>query len=420
MLRERSVLAALSVFHERTGDVFRIGLPGFRPVLLVGPEAARFVLVAGRDDFRWRTEGDPVTRLLRQGVLVVDGDPHDRLRQQMTPALHRQMLNSYAGAMLRCTDQILDTWQDGQTRDMLVEMRKIALLILTETLFRVDFTPELTRLWNTILGTIKYISPGLWILWRRIPRPGYEAALQAMDAYLYRIIRERRTQEAQQPSDNADLLGLLLSAGLDDDLIRDQLLTMLIAGHDTSTALLAWALYLLGRHPAAMDTLRAEVDDVIGSSTPGIEHVGHLRYTGNVIDEALRLYPPIHLGSRTAAVDIDYNGYRIPAGTRVIYSIYLTQRHKGYWENPAAFAPERFDQAKRPEPYTFLPFGGGPRNCIGAQFGQVESKLVLARIFQRFTLTLTGTPVHAHMGATLEPRPGVLMQLRRRAATPAP
>jgi cytochrome P450 len=203
---------------------------------------------------------------------------------------------------------------------------------------------------------------------------------------------------------------------MDDHLIRDQLLTMLIAGHDTSTALLSWALYLLGKHPAVMEKARAEVDSVLGDEIPTLEQVAGLRYLDQIVDETMRLYPPIHLGSRVAAIDLDFQGYTIPAGTRIMYSIFLTQRMPQYWDNPDAFKPERFEaEAKRAQtPYAFLPFGGGPRNCIGAAFAQVEAKVVLARLLQHYHLTLTPKRVRMFMGATLEPRPGVWMTVQRR------
>jgi cytochrome P450 len=211
------------------------------------------------------------------------------------------------------------------------------------------------------------------------------------------------------------LLGALISAGLDDDLIRDQMLTMLIAGHDTSTASLAWTLYLLGAHPQAMARARDEVDAIIGDAVPTPELTLQCKYLDMVIKEALRLYPPIHLGSRIAAVDVVFNGYSIPAGTRVLYSIYLTQRDPRHWQEPAQFNPLRFaPDAPARLPYTYLPFGGGPRNCIGYAFAEVELRIVLARLLQRYNLTLTQPNVRVYMGATLEPRPGVMMQARRR------
>lgn len=414
MLREGHPYAAVEVFHRALGDVFRITLPGFQPVFMAGPEAARFVLVEARDQLRWRNEADPVTGLLRRGVLVVDGEEHDHVRGIMTPALHRHRLEGYAGVMLRRADQVMAGWPDGGTVDMLVEMRKITLLVLMDALFDVDFTPEMDRLWGDVLAAIKYVSPGLWMIWRGVPRPQFAGSIERLDAYLYRIIAERRAK-LEQGGEGDDLLSTLIQAGLDDDRVRDQVLTMLIAGHDTNTALLAWSLYLLGSHPESLERASAEVRETLGDGPPTLECINQLDYVTSVLKEALRLYPPIHLGSRIAATDLEYDGYRIPAGERVVYSIYLTQRDPRHWDDPDAFIPERHVSGQRQAPYTWLPFGGGPRNCIGAGFGMMEGKFVLARVLQTHDVALTGQGIRPRMAATLEPRPGVEMRVSRRA-----
>lgn len=415
IVRERSVLTALEAIHQGLGDIFQLPLPGFQSVMLVGPEANRLVLVEEREQLLWRSEGDPVTNLLRHGVLVVDGEAHDSLRRMMNPALHRKMITGYVDTMWQATDQISDQWADGATLDMLAEMRKIALLILTDTLFRADFTPHIQPLWHSILRTIQYISPGPWLVWPGVPRPGYQRALQQMDQYLFELIAQRRANLGEPD----DLLGGLIAAGLSDDLIRDQLLTMFIAGHDTSTALLAWALYLLAKHPEAQARARAEVDQVLGGRQPTLEDSSQLQYLDQVAKETLRLYPPIHLGSRIAAQEIEFQGYRIPAGTRVLYSIFLSQRHPDYWPDAHRFDPGRFapEVARQRPPYVYLPFGGGARNCIGAAFAQVEAKIVLARLLQNYELVLADEHVRMRMGATLEPHPGVRLVVRRRLSS---
>jgi cytochrome P450 len=412
LLSERHPLAALQVFHLEMGDIFRINLPGFTPVVMVGPQAARFVLVQARSELRWRTETDPVTNLLRHGVLVEDDQVHDDLRHALNPALHRRVLGEYVAEMWRSAAQVTTGWEQDSVVDMLVEMRKIALLSLMHTLYRVDFTPQLRSLWDAVLGCIRYISPGIWMVWRGAPRPGYQRSIQAMDRYLYQVIAERRRLMDGIADPPTDMLGLLIYSGMEDDLIRDQLLTMLIAGHDTVTALMAWALHLLGEHPEALNQAQAEVDACLDSGQPPhIEQVNQLEYLGQVIKEALRLYPPIHLGSRQAAIDLDYQGYRIPRGERVIYSIYLTQRHPEYWPDPNRFDPQRHAAGSRAEPYTWLAFGGGPRNCIGAAYGQIEAKVVLAHVLHRFHLEPTRQRVIPYMGATLEPHPGVMFKV---------
>lgn len=398
-LRERSPLGPLQVMAEQVGRFFQIPLPGFRPYVVFGPEAARQVLVTERNKLLWRNH-DPVTDLLRRGVLVTDGEEHDHYRGLMEPPLHPAALSGYTQMILTTTDRVSAEWKDGQRVDMLVEARKIALLIILEALFSVDAWDDLPRLWTPILKAIEYISPGAWILWRRIPRPGYKKHLKVVDDYLYGIIAERRKRKTGK----TDLLQHLIDAGLSDEVIRDQMLTMMIAGHDTSTALLAWVFAMLGRHPAIHARLVDEVD--LLEKSPLLDQV---------IKETLRLYPPIHIGNRVVAEEMNFDGNPIPAGERMFYSIYLTQRDPAVWEHADEFRPERFAHGRKTPPMSYIPFGGGPRACIGAAFGQAEARLVLTRLLRGFRFEpLNADRIHPHMGATLEPRPGVWMQVVRR------
>jgi cytochrome P450 len=413
---EKSPLAALRVMRDNLGDIFQVTLPGFRPVFLSGPEYSRFVLVDGRQNFLWRSEGDPVTRLLRHGLLVEDGASHDQLRAPMNDILSGKRASDHIETFWRSTDAVSLVWQNGQTVDMLEEMRKAALLIFMKSLLAVDFQADMEKLWQPILRLLKYISPGLWIIAPNLPRPGYQKAIRTMDAYLLQLIIERRAN----PIDSQDLLSRLVSIPeFDNNLIRDQLLTMLIAGHDTSTALLAWTLYLLGSHRDALARAQAEADLSLQGSTPTEKTPAELPFLETVIKESLRLYPPIHVGNRRAAKDIPIGDFTIPARTRVMYSIYLTQRDPKYWPEPDRFIPARFERSSgaKPAPFSYIPFGGGPRTCIGAAFAQVEAKIVLARLLSNFDLTLVNPNVRPYMGATLEPRPGVMMRVQRRKTT---
>lgn len=410
--RSGHIFGALEALHSELGDVFELPLPGFRSVMLVGPEANRFVLTEARDAFLWRAEGDPVVRLLRQGMLVTDGAPHDHARVVMTPALHRTLFDGFAEAMVQRTDQLTDGWRDGSRLDLLPAMRRLALLTLMETLYHEDIGPSLDTLWPSILRTIRYISPGPWIVWPAIPRPGYSGVLQTIDRYFTQLIARRRAS----PGDADDLVGRLITSGMGDDVIRDHLLTMFIAGHDTGTALLTWSLYLLMTHPECLDRLRSELDAVVGDEAPAVDHLRQLPYLDRVVKETLRLYPPIHLGSRIAATTIRYGDFTILGGTRVLYSIYLTHRDPRYWPDPEAFVPDRFlpEHASGRTPYAYVPFGGGPRNCIGAAFAQMEAKILLVRLLQRFDLRYVGGRVRPKMRATLEPHPHVLAEVYRR------
>ena len=416
LVTQRSLLAGLEAMHKVLGSIFEINMPGFKPIVLSGPEAAREILVTERGRFNWRNPNDPVTGLLRHGLLVEDGEYHETLRGYMQPALQRSEINRYLPAMLACTDQVLSTWKDGSLQDMLEEMRKLALMILMETLFSVDISPDLPRLWNPILKILEYISPGVWLINPNLPRPGYKKAIEELDKYLYAIIRERRLKG----NGTGDMLGdLIKREDMTDDLIRDQMLTMLIAGHDTSTALLSWALYLLGIHFDVMQQAKHEVDLVLGEDEPKMSDLNQLHFLEQVIKETLRLYPPIHVGNRMANSDLNIQGCPVPEGTRAMLSYYLTHRDDRTWEHADRFNPDRFDRKaphKQP-PFSYLPFGGGPRNCIGAAFAQIETRLVLARIIQNFDLALISHGVRSHMGATLEPRPQVLMRVSRRNPT---
>lgn len=401
--------------HRELGNIFEINLPGFQPVVLAGAGVSREVLVTNRQQFKWRNDSDPVTCLLRHGILVEDGAYHDALRGYLQPALQRSRIGMYLPSILTNTDRVMSTWGDGLVLDMLVEMRQLALMILMDTLFGVDIAPELPRLWDSILKVLKYISPGVWLLNSELPRPGYRQAIKELDDYLFSIIQERRLN----PDEKDDMLADLISKDdMTDDLIRDQLLTMLIAGHDTSTALLSWALYLLSTHPEAMKHVRKEVDVQLGQRSPSIREISQLHYLDQVIKETLRLYSPIHVGNRTAITDLNLGGYPIEQGTRIMLSFYLTHHDGQYWPDAERFKPGRFERnvPHNHAPFSYLPFGGGPRNCIGATYAQIEAKVILARIIQTFDLELTSPQIVKHMGATLEPYPGVLMRVSRRIA----
>jgi cytochrome P450 len=200
LLKERSPLGPLKVMAKHVGRFFQIPIPGFRPYVVFGPEANRKVLVTERDKILWRNT-DPVTDLLDRGVLVVDGDEHDRYRKLMEPSLHPSTLPDYTHMMIRHTDRVTAEWRDGDVVDMLVESRKIALLIIMDALFSKDAWDDIPRIWNPILKAIEYISPGAWIIWRKIPRFGFRKPLRELDDYLFENHRRPRQKTMPERSE---------------------------------------------------------------------------------------------------------------------------------------------------------------------------------------------------------------------------
>jgi cytochrome P450 len=404
------ILRGFRTLHARRGDIFQLPLPGFDPTVFVGPEAVRQVLVSDRDKLLWRTTPDPVTQLLGRGVLVVDGDEHAHHRELISPWLHKRHLARYTDAMIRETDRVTATWPADAPVDMVDEMRRVSLLILFQTLFSTDVWADLPRLWRPILAAIDVISPGLWLVWPGAPRLRPTRELRFLDDYLYGLIAERRG--LSDPPD--DLLTHLLQSGMSDTLARDQMLTLLIAGHDTNTALMSWTLALLGRHSDWLAAVQAEIDNVLRDRPPALDDVSRLTLLDQVLRESLRLYPPIHLGNRRAAEAFDTPACPIPGESRVVYSIYLTHRDPSHWPEPDQFCPERFSSPRPAVPYAFVPFGGGPRNCVGSAFGKAEAAIVLARVLQLKDVRLEPGAIHAHMGATLMPHPAVRMRTSTR------
>lgn len=412
LLADRNILTVLLTFYLHLGDIFRLPMPGLTLYVLGGPEAARFLMATHRTSLLWRMENDPVAKLLRRGVLMQDGDAHDDIRRRMMPPLQRKALDNYVPQILQYTEQVSSSWQDDTVYNMHLEMRKLALLILTGTLFDVDCTAELPWLVPAVKKALKYVSPGLWLVWRGVPRPGYQEHLQKIDHFLYRIIAERRAN----PSSSQDLLTILVNdPEMDDDLIRDQLLTMLIAGHDTSTSLLSWVLYFLSENPQIQLKAQQEIDTILADQTPSSDNIKGLVYLDQVIKETLRFYPPIHAGNRVNTEDLEFQGYHIPKGSRMLFSIYLTHHNPELWPDPEKFDPDRFAPEKpTPPSYTYLPFGGGPRNCIGAAFAQIEARIILSRLLQAFYFSSTGRHVKVQMGASLDPHPGVFLKVNKR------
>lgn len=418
------------------GDVARLRMVGPGAIYLIShPDAVEYILKSKQYG---KGEVARAGKLLAgEGLATSDGETWRRKRRLAAPAFHRQRITGFAEMMTAAAVATAERWQpvarDGRPFDMVAEMRDLTLQIIGQALFSTDFSADadaIVAAFNVGVDYVAYRTFNPLALREQIPTPRnrrFLAARSALDTIVYRIIHERRRTGA----DHGDLLSMLLQTydaeagvGLGDQQIRDEVLTLIIAGHDSSTNTLAWAWYLLAQHPTSADKLRAELDAVLGppeaGHAPTLDDLARLTYTRMVIDETLRLYPAGWAIGRRAATDDTISGYHIPAKAQVFVSPYVTHRHPDFWDNPDCFTPERFDPAHAASrhPFAYVPFGGGPHICIGSSVAMMEAQLLLATLAHRYRVDLVpGHPVEPELRSTLGLRHGLQVTLRERCST---
>jgi cytochrome P450 len=330
--------------------------------------------------------------------LTSEGDFWKRQRKLAQPAFHYKRIASYADTMTQHTHALLKTWQIGETRMIDREMMKVTLSIVNKTLFNVDISAEADRIgdaMNVILHAANENMNAVVALPAWIPTPKryhQKRMIAQLDALIQQFISERRATKA----DNGDLLSMLLLAqdedgqGMDDKQLRDEVMTMFLAGHETTANALMWTFYLLSQHSDIKQRLYAEIDRVLGDRTATLQDLAQMPYLEMVLKESMRLYPPVAALSRSPYADLQISGYTLPKDATMQISIYALHRSTRYWQNPDTYDPERFsaeNEANIPR-YAYLPFGGGPRVCIGNQFSMMEAKLLLVTIMQHVDLEL--------------------------------
>ncbi len=430
----RDILGALFDAWQRHGDVVRFRLGGtIQAYLLVHPDHVAQVLQENHRNYRKdRLSYDRLKPTVGEGLLTSEGDLWLRQRRLIQPAFHRQRIASFGSLMVESTLAMLDRWEarygDGQTFDVFAEMTRLALEIASKTLFGTSLSEDADRVGQAVSFASLHTNRRMQSYFElplSLPLPGnrrFRREIRALDEVVYRLIGDRR--RAGQRSD--DLLSLLVDARdeatgekMADHQLRDEVMTIMLAGHETTAVALSWTWYLLSRHPAVAARLRAELSDVLGGRPPRVEDLPRLPYTEMVVEEAMRLYPPAWILSRSPIADDVVGGYWIPADKMVMLCPYLTHRHSAFWENPEGFDPERFSPARsagRPR-YAYFPFGGGPRLCIGSGFAVQEARLVLATVAQRVRLDLApGCSVRPQPLITLRPSSGIRMTMRRAEA----
>jgi len=423
----RDPLALLLEFHERYGPIFSMRLLHTRVVFMLGPEANHFVTVGRPECFRWRESSfADLIPLLGDGLLTVDGDYHDRARRIMVPAFHNAQIAAAVEAMAGETEQALTDLPSGEVVDIYRWMRRLAMRIAMRALLGLD--PDgggrgaaAAEHFERALGFYGTEYP-LRILrgpgspWRRLVR-----SRSKLNSIVFGEIGRRR--EAQT-SAGEDVLSLLLKArgeegeAFTDREVRDQVMTLMFAGHDTSTSTLSFLIYELGQNPAVRERLVAEVDQVLAGEPPSPQQLaGELPYLDMVLDETLRLYPPAWVGPRRAARDFEFAGSTVPAGAYVNYCSWASHRLPEVFEDPDRFDPQRFEASRKAAipRGAYVPFGGGSRICIGKRFAQMEVKLVAAMLLQRLRLEpVLGYQMKIRQMPTLSPSGGLPMRVSRR------
>jgi cytochrome P450 len=363
---------------------------------------------------------------LGNGLITLEGADHRRHRRLVQPVMHHQSLAAQAGTMVELARQRIESWPDRSIVDLQAEMADLTLRIVATALF--DIAPAeadgLVAAAHGFAGSLNLVLRRAFPLPDWLPTSGNRLrrdTVAHMDALAYALIRRRRADLHGR----TDLLSLLLravdSAGgpsLSDREIRDELMTMFFAGHETSAAALTWAWYLLGEHPEVTTKLRAEIATTVGGRPPAMADLARLPLLNQVIRETLRLYPPAWVFDRSPVRDLAVAGYTIPRGANILFSPYVAHRDPARWEAAEEFRPQRFSQP--PERRAYLPFGDGPRLCVGNRFAEAEIGLVLATMLPLVDLPRIGTgPVQPLGDATLRPRGGLPVRVHRRDSPPA-
>ncbi|HWO43958.1 MAG TPA: cytochrome P450 [Candidatus Eisenbacteria bacterium] len=416
----RDPLAFLLRITREYGDVAQFPT-AFGPLYLVNhPEYVRAVLHSSTS-----VRVSMLKMGLGEGLLTSEGSYWRSQRRRMQPAFHQQCMESFASIISDTTKELLQQWEpaadSGDVIDVAAEMNRLTLRIIGKALFGVDFAPvaeKLSTAITTMLAHLKQLSffaPSNTISGSR--QRLFQKGMKTIDDVVYGIIAERRKGEERR-----DFLGLLLDADgaqnvLSDRQVRDEVVTMFIAGHETTANMLAWTWYLLARHPEVERRLYREIDGLLAGRMPGFQDVPKLPYTKMVIQESMRIYPPVVLLYRKVFADREFGGFFIPSGSTIAVSPYTTHRHPDFWEDAERFDPERFTperHANRPH-YAYFPFGGGPHLCMGNVFAMMEGAVILSAIAARYSLRLEpGEPVEPDPFITLRLRSGLRMSLERR------
>lgn len=417
---------------EEHGPIARFRFGNKTIHLLWHPDHVKEVLAQRYLNFEKASRGyNKLKPLLGRGMVTADGSWWQRQRRIAQPSFHHRRITGLADAVVRVAVEFGAGWdrmaERGEALSLYPQMGLLAFTVVARALLGSDLSPRDFEIVSRGLATsLEHMNHNIYRLFdvpaflptRR--NREFRAAVEAMDGVVYKIIAERR---ADRGEGRKDLLAMLMAArdeetgeGMGDEALRDEVMTMMLAGHETTAIALTWTWYLLSTHPTVRRRLTDELDRELAGRAPTADDVPRLPYLSAVIQEALRLYPPIWAFSRRAIEGFELGGYDIPAGSTLFLSPYVTHRHPEVWESPEGFDPDRFLPGAPEWPkYAWIPFGGGPRNCIGSGFALLEMQMVLATLLQRFQLDLhAGQRVGLHLLLTLRPSTDLPMVVTRR------
>jgi cytochrome P450 len=416
----RDPLSVLLTAYEEHGPIFAIRIFHAINVFMLGPDANRFMLVTDRDSFRWRdgSLGDLIP-LIGDGLLTTDGDYHDRARETMLPVFHRERIAAAAEVMSEEAEGALADWQPEVRVDLYDWARHVAMRVAMRALFGFDPDRSGVDVAATFERGLSFYEREYFLQVLRGPGSPF-ARLRRVRRTLDRIILGEIARRRRAGEPGEDVLGLLIEArdadgeSFDDGQIRDQVLTLLFAGHDTTTSTVAFLFYELSRSPEWEERLLEE-RRAVGGRPSAAELFGEMPQLDMAVQETLRLYPPAWIGPRRATRDFEFGGYRVPAGLPVNYSSWASHRLPDVFGDPHAFKPERFapeERAKMPKG-AYIPFGAGPRICIGMRFGELEIRAIAAAILGRFRVAPEpGWRMRVRQMPTLSPRGGLPIRVR--------
>jgi cytochrome P450 len=420
---------ALGLFDDLAsrGDIVLMEVWGIKQYVMFHPDMYHEIMVekvgSFHKDAQYTSAKKGLAFFLGQGLLTTDGDFWRRQRRLASPAFHTRRIEAYAGVMVEDTLRMLETWRSGQTLDIDDQMMRLTLGIVARTLFNTDMTDDARTIGDalTILQQMFSEADLMPTWWPRRKQGLRRRAVESMNEVVYRMIRERH--KAGDP-DYGDLLSMLMLAEdedghrMSDQQLRDEAVTIMLAGHETTANALNWTWVLLSQHPQIEARLHAELDSVLNGAPPTLADLKRLPYTEMVIKESMRLYPPAYGLSRVAIEDVTIGGHVIPARSIVNVLPYNVQRDPRWWDDPLTFNPERWASGDEPRhKFAYLPFGAGQRICIGQSFAMMEACLLLATIAQRYQLRVApGKRIVPEPLITLRPKGGLQMQLIEREA----